>query len=146
MAVDSTKAVESLGAIKTIIKQFGKITSSMGGGNNVDISQTVLENIGGRPEFINGQQFELIKGIFQQHTDNENLATAYALLTTDAMKKFNTEYEQLFEQINNEDGSVNLRFSQLGVALLNNYRPSTSQIGIKVAQNTQPYVARNIIV
>jgi hypothetical protein len=145
MAIDSTSAVESLGAIKTIIKQFGKITSSMGG-NNVDISQTVLENIGGRPEYINGERFDLIKGIFSQHTKNENLATAYALLTTDAMKKFNTNYEQLFEELVKSDGSVELRFSQLGVALLNNYRPSTSQIGIKVAQNTQPYVARNIIV
>ena len=77
MAIDSTSAVESLGAIKTIIKQFGKITSSMGG-NNVDISQTVLENIGGRPEYINGERFDLIKGIFSQHTKNENLATAYA--------------------------------------------------------------------
>jgi hypothetical protein len=145
MAIDSTSAVESLGAIKTIIKQFGKITSSMGG-NNVDISQTVLENIGGRPEYINGERFDLIKGIFSQHTKNENLATAYALLTTDAMKKFNTNYEQLFEELVKSDGSVELRFSQLGVALLNNYRPSTSQIGIKVAQNTQPYVQRNIIV
>ena len=145
MAVDSTSAVESLGAIKTIVKQFGKITSKIGAGQQ-DISQAVLENIGGRPEFINGQQFELIKGIFSQHTKNENLATAYALLTTDAMKKFNTNYKDLFEEINLEEGKVELRFSQLGVALLNNYRPATSQIGVKVAQDTPDYVSRNIIV
>ena len=145
MAIDSTSAVESLGAIKTIVKQFGKITSKIGAGQQ-DISQAVLESIGGRPEFINGQQFELIKGIFSQHTKNENLATAYALLTTDAMKKFNSNYTDLFEEINLDDGKVELRFSQLGVALLNNYRPSTSQIGIKVAQNTPTYVSRNIIV
>ena len=145
MAVDSTSAVESLGAIKTIVKQFGKITSKMGAGQQ-DISQTVLESVGGRPEFINGQQFELIKGIFSQHTKNENLATAYALLTTDAMKKFNTNYKDLFEEINLEEGKVELRFSQLGVALLNNYRPATSQIGVKVAQDTPDYVSRNIIV
>lgn len=145
MAIDSTSAVESLGAIKTIVKQFGKITSKMGAGQQ-DISQTVLESVGGRPEFINGQQFELIKGIFSQHTKNENLATAYALLTTDAMKKFNTNYKDLFEEINLDDGKVELRFSQLGVALLNNYRPATSQIGVKIAQNTPAYVSRNIIV
>ena len=145
MAIDSTSAIESLGAIKTIVKQFGKITSKIGAGQQ-DISQAVLESIGGRPEFINGQQFELIKGIFSQHTKNENLATAYALLTTDAMKKFNSNYTDLFEEINLDDGKVELRFSQLGVALLNNYRPSTSQIGIKVAQNTPTYVSRNIIV
>ena len=145
MAIDSTSAIESLGAIKTIVKQFGKITSKIGAGQQ-DVSQAVLENIGGRPEFINGQQFELIKGIFSQHTDNENLATAYALLTTDAMKKFNSNYKQLFEEISLDDGKVELRFSQLGVALLNNYRPATSQIGIKVSQNTPTYVSRNIIV
>jgi hypothetical protein len=145
MAIDSTSAVESLGAIKTIVKQFGKITSSIGAGQQ-DVSQAVLESIGGRPEFINGQQFDLIKGIFRQHTKNENLATAYALLTTDAMKKFNSNYEQLFEEINLDDNTVELRFSQLGVALLNNYRPATSQIGIKVAQNTPAYISRNIIV
>ena len=145
MAIGSTSSVESLGAIKTIVKQFGKITSKMGAGQQ-DISQTVLESVGGRPEFINGQQFELIKGIFSQHTKNENLATAYALLTTDAMKKFNTNYKDLFEEINLDDGKVELRFSQLGVALLNNYRPATSQIGVKIAQNTPAYVSRNIIV
>ena len=145
MAVDSTSAVESLGAIKTIVKQFGKITSKIGAGQQ-DVSQAVLESVGGRPEFINGQQFELIKGIFSQHTKNENLATAYALLTTDAMKKFNTNYKDLFEEINLEEGKVELRFSQLGVALLNNYRPATSQIGVKIAQNTPAYVSRNIIV
>ena len=145
MTVDSTSAVESLGAIKTIVKQFGKITSKIGAGQQ-DVSQAVLESVGGRPEFINGQQFELIKGIFSQHTKNENLATAYALLTTDAMKKFNTNYKDLFEEINLEEGKVELRFSQLGVALLNNYRPATSQIGVKVAQDTPDYVSRNIIV
>tara|TARA_B100000579_G_scaffold424055_1_gene427990 strand:+ start:1195 stop:1635 length:441 start_codon:yes stop_codon:yes gene_type:complete len=146
MAVDSTSAVESLGAIKTIVKQFGKITATMGGVGQQDISQAVLESIGGRPEFINGQQFDLIKGIFSQHTKNENLATAYALLTTDAMKKFNSNYQQIFDEINLADGKVELRFSQLGIALLNNYRPATSQVGIKVAQNTPDYVSRNIIV
>lgn len=145
MAIDSTSSIESLGAIKTIVKQFGKITSQIGAGQQ-DISQAVLESVGGRPEFINGQQFELIKGIFSQHTKNENLATAYALLTTDAMKKFNSNYTDLFEEINLDSGKVELRFSQLGIALLNNYRPATSQIGIKVAGNTPDYVSRNIIV
>ena len=145
MAVNSTSALESLGAIQTIIKRFGKITSTMGKGD-IDISQTVLENIGGRPEYINGEKFDLIKGIFRQHTQNENLATAYALLTIDAMKKFNTNYKQLFEEIQTADKKVELRFSQLGIALLNNYRPSTSQIGVKVTQNTHPYVQRNIII
>ena len=145
MAVNSTSAVESLGAIQTIVKRFGKITSTMGKGD-IDISQTVLENIGGRPEYINGEKFDLIKGIFRQHTQNENLATAYALLTIDAMKKFNTNYKQLFEEIQTTDKKVELRFSQLGIALLNNYRPSTSQIGVIVTQNTHPYVQRNIII
>ena len=145
MAVNSTSAVESLGAIQTIVKRFGKITSTMGKGD-IDISQTVLENIGGRPEYINGEKFDLIKGIFRQHTQNENLATAYALLTIDAMKKFNTNYKQLFEEIQTADKKVELRFSQLGIALLNKYRPSTSQIGVKVTQNTHPYVQRNIII
>ena len=145
MAVNSTSAVESLGAIQTIVKRFGKITSTIGKGD-IDISQTVLENIGGRPEYIYGEKFDLIKGIFRQHTQNENLATAYALLTIDAMKKFNTNYKQLFEEIQTADKKVELRFSQLGIALLNNYRPSTSQIGVKVTQNTHPYVQRNIII
>ena len=145
MAVNSTSAVESLGAIQTIIKRFGKITSTMGKGD-IDISQTVLENIGGRPEYIKGEKFDLIKGSFRQQTQNENLATAYALLTIDAMKKFNTNYKQLFEEIQTADKKVELRFSQLGIALLNNYRPSTSQIGVKVTQNTHPYVQRNIII
>ncbi len=144
MAINSTSSVESLGAIKTIVKRFGKITASLGKGE-LDISQAVLENIGGKPEYINGEKFDLIKGIFRQHTQNENLATAYALLTIDAMKKFNTEYAQLFEEVQLSDKKVELRFSQLGIALLNNYRPSTSQIGVTTTLKTNKFVARHII-
>ena len=145
MARDSTASIESLGAIRQIVKQFGKITSALGkqGQHSQDISAAVLKNTGVRKDFISGEKFDLIKGIFRQHTKNDNLATAYALLTLDAMKKFNTNYDQLFDQA--DDGNE-LRFSDLGVALLNNYRPSTSQIGIKIPQNTNPYVLRNIIV
>ena len=145
MALDSTSSIESLGAIKQIVKQFGKITASMGGSGNIDISQKVLENIGGRPEYISGEKFDLIKGIFAEHTKNENLSTAYTLLCLDALKKFNTNYDQLFKEVAKADGETELRFTGLGIALLNNYRPATSQVGIKIHQNTHPYIKRNIV-
>ena len=56
------------------------------------------------------------------------------------MKKFEANFDDLFVKYEGE-----LTFSELGVALLNNYRPSTSQIGVTTQLKTNKFGARHII-
>ena len=58
----------------------------------------------------------------------------------DAMKKFNTNLDDLFVEV-----ASGIEFSDLGIALLNNYRPSTSQIAIRKAQTPNSFIGRHII-
>ncbi len=145
MSRNSTRTIEAVGGIKQVIKQFGSITETIVGGqpgnNGEDLSSSILSNLNLEREYIDGRKYEIVYGIFRKYVESDSLAQAYSLLTMDAMKKFNTNLDDLFVEV-----ASGIEFSDLGIALLNNYRPSTSQIGIKVAQNTQPYVQRNIIV
>ena len=140
----STQIIENLGGIKQVIRSFGNITKNLSGGDLNSQSteaSSALENIAlGVPESINGPKFDVIKGIFQKHIDSDSLANAYTLLTLDAMKKFEANFDDLFVKYQGE-----ITFSDLGVALLNNYRPSTSQIGTTTTLKPNNFVARHII-
>jgi hypothetical protein len=127
----STNLVESTGSINEVIKKFGSLNPTA----------SVLENIQRTiRESINGPRYEIIKGIFQKHMDSDSLAEAYTLLCLDAMKKFGSNFDDLFT---NKD--TNISFSELGVTVLNNYRPSTSQIGIASPTTPTEFVSRHII-
>jgi hypothetical protein len=142
----STQILEGIGAIRQIINQFGKITNNLTDGSinsqSLDPTAAILENVDSSitRESINGQKYELIKGIFDKHVENEKLAEAYTLLALDALKKFDLNFEQLFETTEN-----NISFSELGIAVLNSYRPSTSQIGARQPITATVNVARHII-
>ena len=140
----STQIIENLGGIKQVIRSLGNFTKGLAGGSlnsqNLEASSS-LENLNlGIPESIDGPKYDVVKGIFQKHTDSDSLASAYALLTLDAMKKFEANFDDLFAKIDGE-----ITFSNLGVALLNNYRPSTSQIGLTSKLIPNKFLARHII-
>jgi len=142
---NSTKLLESVGGIRQVISRFGSIANSFTGGplNSQQVNPTtaILENIDSTiRESINGPRYEIIKGIFEKHVNSERLVDAYTLLCLDAMKTFETNFEDLF--LNND---TEITFSDLGITLLNNYRPSTSQIGRKVEQTPNAFIGRHII-
>ena len=90
------------------------------------------------------KKYEIIKGIFQQYAENESLIEAYTLLALDAIKKFGVRFTDLIEDT--EDNS--LQFTEVGLELLNNYRPGTSQIArrkLDIERNTNKFVKRQII-
>ena len=68
------------------------------------------------------------------------MSNAYTLLALDALKKFNLKFDELLQEKENS-----ISFSELGIAVLNNYRPSTSQLGNKQPITATPNVARHII-
>lgn len=138
----STQLFEGVGAIKQVIRQFGNITNNLTTNSSIDPTTVILENIDPfvSRQSINGGKYDLIKGIFDKHVENEQLSTAYTLLALDALKKFNLKFDELFD--NKES---NISFSELGIAVLNNYRPSTSQLGNRQPTSATPNVSRHII-
>ena len=144
MSRNSTRTIEAVGGIKQVIRQFGSITENIVGGQpgnkGEDLSSSILSNLNLEREFIDGRKYELVYGIFRKYVESDSLAQAYSLLTMDAMKKFNTNLDDLFTEVTN-----GIEFSDLGIALLNNYRPSTSQIAIRKAQTPNSFIGRHII-
>tara|TARA_Y100000592_G_C5445368_1_gene305707 strand:+ start:374 stop:811 length:438 start_codon:yes stop_codon:yes gene_type:complete len=144
MSRNSTRTIEAVGGIKQVIRQFGSITETIVGGqpgnNGEDLSSSILSNLNLEREFIDGRKYEIVYGIFRKYVDSDSLAQAYSLLTMDAMKKFDTNIDDLFVEV-----TSGIEFSDLGIALLNNYRPSTSQIAIRKAQIPNSFIGRHII-
>lgn len=144
MSRNSTRTIEAVGGIRQVIRQFGSITENIVGGQpgnkGEDLSSSILSNLNLEREFIDGRKYELVYGIFKKYVESDSLAQAYSLLTMDAMKKFNTNIEDLFTEVTN-----GIEFSDLGIALLNNYRPSTSQVAIRKAQTPNSFIGRHII-
>ena len=144
MSRNSTRTIEAVGGIKQVIRQFGSITETIVGGqpgnNGEDLSSSILSNLNLEREFIDGRKYEIVYGIFRKYVDSDSLAQAYSLLTMDAMKKFDTNIDDLFVEV-----TSGIEFSDLGIALLNNYRPSTSQIAIRKAQTPNSFIGRHII-
>ena len=145
---NSTSTVESIGGIGQIVTSFGSLTKQITGGQpqnqSQDISSLILSNLNLEEDTLNPRQYEIIKGIFQQYAENESLIEAYTLLALDAIKKFGVRFTDLIEDT--EDNS--LQFTEVGLELLNNYRPGTSQIArrkLDIERNTNKFVKRQII-
>jgi hypothetical protein len=141
----STQLLEGVGSIKQVMKRFGQITNNYTGGSfnsqTIDPTTAVLSILDNKvKESIDGPRFDIIKGIFSKNTSSDSLATAYTLLTLDAMKTYETDFNSLFYKLDDT-----IEFSKLGLELLNNYRPNTSQIGISVPMNTNKFISRHII-
>ena len=69
-----------------------------------------------------------------------SIISKYALLCIDALKTLDITLDDLFEQ--NDDA---IKFSNLGLTLMNHYRPITSQIGTTVTVSQTPnHIKREI--
>jgi len=145
---NSTSTIESVGGIGQIVTSFGTIAKKITGGQpqnqSQDITSLILSNLSLEEETINPRQYEIIKGIFQKYTDNDSLLEAYTLLALDAIKKFGVRFIDLVEDTDDDS----LQFTEVGIALLNQYRPLTSQIArrkLDAELNTNKFVKRQII-
>lgn len=145
---NSTSTVETVGGISTIVSQFGSITKQLLGGQSYntsqDISNAILENLSLTQDQINPRTYELIRGIFEKYSDNSSLVEAYTLLALDAINKFGVRISDLVETTKNDT----LQFTEVGIALLNHYRPATSQIARRKTNlelDTNKFVKRHII-
>ena len=103
-----------------------------------DVTTKVLNQYGGERRQISPAKYDYIYGLFQKEVESEQLAKAYTLLVIDSVKTLDITIDELFESTSNP-----VKFSNLGLTLLNHYRPITSQIGsISTASSVPNHILR----
>ena len=144
MAQESTKIISRVGGETKISTLFGNIintlSNSEGSITPQDVTTKILNQYGGVVSQISSAKYDYIYGLFEKEVESEQLAKAYTLLTIDAVQTLGITVDRLFASTNNP-----IEFSDLGLTLLNHYRPITSQIGkVTTVSQSPDYVSRMI--
>lgn len=144
MANQSTKQIARLGGEEQVVTLFGNVFNALQntqpGLNSQDLTTLILNNYGGVLNQIAPAKYDYILGVFTSAGLGEQLAKAYALLCVDAVKTLNISFDQLFESTTDP-----VSFSNLGLTLINHYRPITSQIGTVITVSQTPNHIKRMI-
>tara|TARA_B100001245_G_C22619710_1_gene305799 strand:+ start:137 stop:577 length:441 start_codon:yes stop_codon:yes gene_type:complete len=144
MALDSTSIVARVGGESKITSLFGNLVNSLSNSENgisaEDVTTKILNQYKGEQRQISPAKYDYIYGVFKKQVESEQLAKAYTLLTIDAVKTLDITIDELFESTRDP-----IKFSNIGLTLLNHYRPITSQIGtISTVSQIPNHVSRMI--
>tara|TARA_B100002019_G_C21112698_1_gene519264 strand:+ start:202 stop:642 length:441 start_codon:yes stop_codon:yes gene_type:complete len=144
MANQSTKMISRVGGESQLVALFGNVFNSLvnaqPNANAQDVANVILNSYGGVIKQLSPAQYEQILAIFSSAGMSDQISKAYALLCIDALKTLDITLDDLFEQ--NDDA---IKFSNLGLTLMNHYRPITSQIGTTVTVSQTPnHIKREI--
>ena len=144
MAQESTKIISRVGGETKISTLFGNIINTLshseGSASASDITTQILNQYSSVGRQIGSAKYDYIYGLFEKEVESEQLAKAYTLLTIDAAQTLGISVDRLFESTKNP-----VEFSDLGLTLLNHYRPLTSQIGkVTTVSQSPDYVSRMI--
>lgn len=144
MANQSTKMISRVGGESQLVALFGNVFNSLvnaqPNANAQDVANVILNSYGGVIKQMSPAQYEQILAIFSSAGMSDQISKAYALLCIDALKTLDITLDDLFEQ--NDDA---IKFSNLGLTLMNHYRPITSQIGTTVTVSQTPnHIKREI--
>lgn len=144
MANQSTKRIARVGGESQIVALFGNvfnaIQNAQPGLNAQDVTTLILNQYGGIQQQISPAQYDRILAIFTAEDMGEQLARAYALLCIDAVKTLNISIDKLFTSTKDP-----VSFSNLGLTLINHYRPTTSQIGTAITVSQTPNHIKRMI-
>ena len=144
MANQSTKQIARLGGEEQVVTLFGNVFNALQnaqpGLNSEDITTLILNSYGGVLNQISPAKYDYILGVFTSAGLGEQIAKAYALLCVDAVKTLNISFDQLFESTTDP-----IAFSNLGLTLINHYRPITSQIGTVITVSQTPNHIKRMI-
>ena len=144
MAQESTKIISRVGGESKISTLFGNIINTLshseGSASASDITTQILNQYSSVGRQIGSAKYDYIYGLFEKEVESEQLAKAYTLLTIDAAQTLGITVDRLFESTKSP-----IEFSDLGLTLLNHYRPITSQIGkVTTVSQAPDYVSRMI--
>ena len=144
MANQSTKQVARLGGESQVVALFGNvfnaIQNSQPNASAQDVTTMILNQYGGVQTQISPARYDYILGLFSSSGMEESVSKAYALLCIDAVKTLNISFDQLFESTNDP-----FSFSNLGLTLINHYRPITSQVGTVLTVSQTPNHIKRMI-
>ena len=144
MANQSTKQIARLGGEEQVVTLFGNVFNALQnaqpGLNSEDITTLILNSYGGILNQISPAKYDYILGVFTSAGLGEQIAKAYALLCIDAVKTLNISFDQLFESTTDP-----IAFSNLGLTLINHYRPITSQVGTVLTVSQTPNHIKRMI-
>lgn len=144
MANESTKQIARVGGESKIVALFGNVFSSIQNAQpNLkaqDVTTLILNQYGNLQTQISPAQYDQILATFTSNGVEEQLAKAYALLCIDAIKTLNISFDKLFTSKKDP-----IAFSNLGLTLINHYRPLTSQIGTALSVSQTPNHVKRMI-
>ena len=144
MANQSTNITARVGGENQIVSLFGNVFNELQTAqpklSAEDITTIILNQYGGIQQQLSPAKYDHILGIFTATGMNEQLAKAYALLCIDAVKTLNLTFDDLFQQTTDP-----ISFSNLGLTLINHYRPITSQIGTVITVSQTPNHIKRMI-
>ena len=144
MTNQSTKQIARLGGEEKVVTLFGNVfnalQNSQPGLNSEDITTLILNSYGGVLQQISPAKYDYILGVFTSAGLDDQLAKAYTLLCIDSVKTLNISFDKLFESTTDP-----ISFSNLGLTLINHYRPITSQIGTVITVSQTPNHIKRMI-
>jgi hypothetical protein len=123
-----------------LVKSFGKTKKSEPG-------STFLSNINMGEMHINGADFDIVRGMLEaDHNVSSEVKDVLSVLMLEAAKGLNISVTELVKL-----GSINpnkISIPEVGLDMINQLRPITSQIGMKTVNakaSDVAYIDRNII-
>ena len=144
MANQSTKQVAKLGGSEQVVALFGNVFNAIQNAQpNVsaqDITTLILNQYGGVQSQISPAKYDYILGVFTGAGMGEQTSKSYALLCIDSVKTLNISFDKLFESTSDP-----IAFSNLGLTLINHYRPTSSQIGTTITISQTPNHIKRMI-
>ena len=123
------------------IKRFGKPSTQ-----NTD--STAIATINQTNLTVNGSQLDIVIGMFEREgvIASREVIETMSILLLESAKALNVEIDELLK-ISTDQRSI-LSFTEIGVNIVNRFRPITSKIGIKTVSVTPAktvLVNRNIL-
>jgi hypothetical protein len=144
MANQSTKLIARVGGESQIVSLFGNVFNALQNAqpnlSAEDVTTLILNQYGGIQSQLSPAKYDRILGIFTAAGMDGQIAKAYAYLCIDAVKTLNIEFDELFDSITDP-----IKFSNLGLTLVNHYRPITSQIGTTITVSQVPNHIKRMI-
>tara|TARA_B100000989_G_scaffold277542_1_gene238580 strand:+ start:1067 stop:1507 length:441 start_codon:yes stop_codon:yes gene_type:complete len=144
MTNQSTSITARLGGESQIVSLFGNVFNSIQNAqpnaSAQDVTTLILNQYGGIQSQISPAKYDYIIGLFEGSGMNEQVSKAYALLCIDSVKTLGITFDKLFESMNDP-----ISFSNLGLTLINHYRPITSQIGKTITVSQTPNHIKRMI-
>jgi len=144
MSNQSTKITARVGGEEKIVSLFGNVFNALQNAqpklSAEDITTLILNQYGGIQQQLSPAKYDRILAIFTATGMNEQISKAYALLCIDAVKTLNISFDDLFQQTTDP-----ISFSNLGLTLINHYRPITSQIGTVITVSQTPNHIKRMI-